>query len=300
MKHPAPARPWSPCVVDGWRVSPFRSAAWHFAPLACHLLCAVRDGAVRVAGQRAGPGDVLLVQPGGPCAVEAARDAALEIVLFDAGWRRRQPGIRPGLGFRRRGDRPETPLAAWWGFRIPLRLPAELATAARPAVAGIGDLWWRGTGAHLLANARLAELLARIHLALAPPAPAAVDGFSELEAWAEQRLEQGVRAGDLARSLGVARSTLVLRCRRMRGTTPAALLRERRLARARELLETGTLPLAQVALHCGWRSRAAFAAAFKVRYALAPGAWRRQARRLPPPLPPISGVRRPERDFRPA
>ena len=54
------------------------------------------------------------------------------------------------------------------------------------------------------------------------------------------------------------------------GTTAAALVREARLERALEMLQTTTLPVGEVARYCGWESHSRFSAVFQERWGVSP------------------------------
>ena len=66
----------------------------------------------------------------------------------------------------------------------------------------------------------------------------------------------------LARACLVSERTLLGRLRATLGTTPERRLRELRTERARQLLESSSLPIATVAERCGYASAAAFRRAF--------------------------------------
>lgn len=63
------------------------------------------------------------------------------------------------------------------------------------------------------------------------------------------------------------------------GAAPLAVLTQLRMAQAARLLETGQHAAGMVAEMVGYQSEAAFHRAFKRRYGVGPGAWRRQAPR---------------------
>jgi AraC family transcriptional regulator len=59
------------------------------------------------------------------------------------------------------------------------------------------------------------------------------------------------------------------------GETPYHYLRTRRLERARMLLADDTMPLAELALECGFANQAHFTAAFSREVGISPGRYRR-------------------------
>jgi AraC-like DNA-binding protein len=85
----------------------------------------------------------------------------------------------------------------------------------------------------------------------------------------------------LAKHVGLSRTALATKFHEQVGEPPIQYLRELRLRRAADDLATGRLSLDQVARRSGYRSEAAFAKAFKRRYALTPGAYRASANRPP-------------------
>jgi AraC family transcriptional regulator of adaptative response / DNA-3-methyladenine glycosylase II len=89
-----------------------------------------------------------------------------------------------------------------------------------------------------------------------------------LEAIAAQGDEAGVAA--LAERLGVSDRHLRRIFLAEHGVTPVQYLQTRRLLLAKQLLTDTRLPVAQVALHCGFRSLRRFNAAFAERYRMSP------------------------------
>jgi AraC family transcriptional regulator of adaptative response / DNA-3-methyladenine glycosylase II len=89
-----------------------------------------------------------------------------------------------------------------------------------------------------------------------------------LDAIAAQGDEAGVAA--LAARLGVSDRHLRRIFLAEHGVTPVQYLQTRRLLLAKQLLTDTRLPVAQVALHCGFRSLRRFNAAFAERYRMSP------------------------------
>lgn len=179
----------------------------------------------------------------------------------------------PGLG-RERIERvcgrvlpaagPGSALAAEW-----LDLLAALAGGATPGPM----LHARG---HALAYAALAAAFADLGDgadALLPP-----DGAGEaLVALIDQRLTHPLPVAALCRALGISPAELGRRCRRSLGTSPARLVRARRLARAVDLLRGGT-GVAETARRCGFADRSVFSKAFAAAMGCGPAAWARAQR----------------------
>lgn len=94
-------------------------------------------------------------------------------------------------------------------------------------------------------------------------------------AWAHQRLERTLTVAELARHACVSERTFARRFRAETGTTPLRWLLERRIDRARELLEATDLPIEVVAQRCGFGSGAALRQHFRRQTASTPTTYRR-------------------------
>lgn len=84
---------------------------------------------------------------------------------------------------------------------------------------------------------------------------------------------------DLARQVGVSRTRLVERFKHFFGLPPMRYLAAWRLQSAAQLLKSGTLPVKAIAGRSGYDSEAAFSRAFKRRFGLSPGDWRKRPMR---------------------
>ncbi len=82
------------------------------------------------------------------------------------------------------------------------------------------------------------------------------DELGPLLDWARRHLHEPLTVGVLARRANVTTRTLIRRFHAATGTTPMAWLRGIRIDRARELLETTTLPVDQIAARSGLGSAA--------------------------------------------
>lgn len=85
-----------------------------------------------------------------------------------------------------------------------------------------------------------------------------------LAAWAQARLHQPLAAADLAAQVHLSPSQFALRCHEAQGCSPMQWLRLQRLARARQLRDSG-LAVAEVARRTGYRSPSALTAALRRR-----------------------------------
>ncbi len=93
--------------------------------------------------------------------------------------------------------------------------------------------------------------------------------FSDLLDWIGLNLHTRLGSEDLAERAGMSHRSFLRHFRRSVGVTPAKYIEQLRLARAKELLASGTAVKA-VSAHIGYRSEAAFRAAFERRFGLAP------------------------------
>jgi AraC family transcriptional regulator len=91
----------------------------------------------------------------------------------------------------------------------------------------------------------------------------------------ESALGEDLRLERLAREAGVSAHAFSQAFARAFGTTPHAYIRDRRIERAKSLLLAHDLPLAEVALHCGFASQSHLTTTFKRLVGRTPGAFRR-------------------------
>src|SRR5262249_328642 len=90
--------------------------------------------------------------------------------------------------------------------------------------------------------------------------------------------EQRWTVDALARRVGLSRSALSAKFSRLVGRAPLRYLADVRLTKAAALLRTQPAPLIEVARSVGYESEVAFSKAFKRRFGMAPGAYRRGRR----------------------
>jgi AraC family transcriptional regulator of adaptative response / DNA-3-methyladenine glycosylase II len=111
------------------------------------------------------------------------------------------------------------------------------------------------------------------------PGNGAVAALSRLAGIAVSRIEQGALVDgsveSLAGALGVSARHLRRAFRSELGLSPAALAQSRRMALAKQLLQSTSLPIAQVAFASGFESLRRFNAAIKERFGRSPSAVRR-------------------------
>lgn len=89
--------------------------------------------------------------------------------------------------------------------------------------------------------------------------------------------EHGWTNASLASAVGMSRSRFAARFRRLVGEPPLAYLARWRLETAARLLRDDTLSLGEVSSRVGYESEAAFSKAFRRRFGIPPGAFRRAA-----------------------
>ncbi|MFF0498349.1 GlxA family transcriptional regulator [Nocardia aobensis] len=111
----------------------------------------------------------------------------------------------------------------------------------------------------------------------APPSPVE-DGFDGLLEWAEARLETSLSVADMAAHINVSARTLARRFADQLGTSPGGWLLERRVARARVLLEDTDLPVDAIAVRVGLGSAVNLRRRFHDQVGTTPGAYRRAFR----------------------
>jgi len=119
------------------------------------------------------------------------------------------------------------------------------------------------------AEARVAEP-ERIHL---PPAK-----LNRVIAFVEARLHEEVSLKDMADVAGLSPFHFSRMFKLATGETPYHFLGSRRLERARRLLAEGNMPLAELALACGFASQSHFTAAFTKAMGTSPGKFRKTGR----------------------
>lgn len=142
----------------------------------------------------------------------------------------------------------------------------------------------------LRTDAPNAPLMAHVAMALRAIVPAAsredtgavrggLANWQERRALAfmEQRLDQSFPVADVADACGLSVNHFSRAFRRSLGKPPHRWLLDRRIDRARELLQTTELSLADIALACGFAEQSHFTRVFTRLVGMPPGAWRRAA-----------------------
>lgn len=124
--------------------------------------------------------------------------------------------------------------------------------------------WLADSGAALLLNSLLGQPTAARRLPLA-----------RLNAFIEAQMARPLGVEDLARVCDLSASRFNHWCQLELGCSPLEYLRQRRLQRARQLLEHSNLPIGDIAARCGYSSQSAFTQAFSRRWQLLPSTLRK-------------------------
>ncbi|MEU2272186.1 helix-turn-helix domain-containing protein [Streptomyces olindensis] len=103
---------------------------------------------------------------------------------------------------------------------------------------------------------------------------------ADTRGWAMRNLDKPLTLTDLARHAGVSVRTLTRRFHAESGVSPLQWLLHQRVERAKELLETTTLPMDQVARACGLGTADSLRGHLTRRTGLTPSAYRAQFSRL--------------------
>jgi transcriptional regulator GlxA family with amidase domain len=94
----------------------------------------------------------------------------------------------------------------------------------------------------------------------------------------EESIGGNLDLDEVARTCDLAPARFGRAFRLSTGLSPTNWVRQRRIERAKQLLFGTKLPLAQIALECGFSDQAHFTRAFSVATGSCPGAWRRERR----------------------
>jgi transcriptional regulator GlxA family with amidase domain len=109
------------------------------------------------------------------------------------------------------------------------------------------------------------------------PAPAHGDSaVQKAQEWVHMRDGRGISLAAMAAAAGLERRTFLRRFAHATGMTPLGYNRAVRMARARELLQSGNTPQKDIARSLGYKDVASFARVFRRATGSAPGAYRKQ------------------------
>jgi transcriptional regulator GlxA family with amidase domain len=104
----------------------------------------------------------------------------------------------------------------------------------------------------------------------------------------KQRCGEPLVLDHLARTVRLSRSRFAHLFREQTGVSPGRYLRDLRLARSRELLETTLLSVKEVMAAVGFNDPSHFSRDFSTAFGVSPREWRKRVQR-PPPGPAIIG-----------
>lgn len=161
-------------------------------------------------------------------------------------------------------------------------LPTPLPPAARRHVEELADCQADG-GAHTLRARLLAGLLVADFADMLADAPAgdwsrARQTWAEIRTYVREHASRPISRKTVAAACGVHPGHISRLCARFAGESFSTVLNQERLERARVLLETTTLPVAEIAARNGFTSAAYFSSAFRKIYGHAPSASKRGGR----------------------
>ena len=92
----------------------------------------------------------------------------------------------------------------------------------------------------------------------------------------EEHISDALDVEILGKTAGISRNQLFREFKAHLQMTPHGYLQERRIVRARQLLETGTLPIKEIAELCGFENIEVFYRSFKKSAGMPPAVYRRQ------------------------
>jgi AraC family transcriptional regulator len=132
----------------------------------------------------------------------------------------------------------------------------------------------------LLIEREIAVLMAAVSLAGSAPEQAKAGRWmtarrlQQAESLIESALPERLYVEDLANRLGLSPGFFTRAFKAAAGKTPHHYIVDRRLARARKLIATSDMPLASIALACGFTSQAHMTSQFRRRLGITPAAFR--------------------------
>lgn len=254
-------------------------------PALAHFLAGEQALPITLKGDRAwllialAPADLVLragceaaahhAQPGAFCLLPAGADTELNLA--------------PGGELLAIGDPPAELLAA--GSPVPLRCNPADATLVALARACLAEREMAGLASDLLIHAFSLALIAQAARAAAR-AQAGRDGrdyalaphrLRRVTQYIDQHLDEPVCVNTLAEVAGLSAKHFARAFKQATGDSPHQYLLARRIERAKLLLANGDLPLAQVALGCGFGSQQQMTKVFTSATGVSPGRWRRGA-----------------------
>ncbi|HEX2121180.1 MAG TPA: AraC family transcriptional regulator [Thermoanaerobaculia bacterium] len=129
---------------------------------------------------------------------------------------------------------------------------------------------WRWTSRRMFDD--VARVMQRPELALSDEP----EWLADAQSLIARRCAEPLSLSAIAREIGVGRGTLATAFRRFRGTSVGESIRAARVAQAKTLLIT-QMPLAEIALACGFHDQAHFTRVFRAATGTTPARYRRNA-----------------------
>jgi AraC-like DNA-binding protein len=104
-------------------------------------------------------------------------------------------------------------------------------------------------------------------------------GVARIVAHVQANLDEALVLADLATMAGLSPAQLDRRMRRVFQLTTAQFIRKARIGHSVQLLTTTALPVAEIALTCGYGDQTAFTRQFRAMVGMPPAAYREHAKR---------------------
>jgi PAS domain S-box-containing protein len=104
-------------------------------------------------------------------------------------------------------------------------------------------------------------------------------GVARIVAHVQANLDEALVLADLAKMAGLSPAQLDRRMRRVFQLTTAQFIRKARIGHSVQLLTTTALPVAEIALTCGYGDQTAFTRQFRAMVGMPPAAYREHAKR---------------------
>ncbi len=266
---------WTSLYASTQREGSYEAA---FAPVSDHLIIVHLDGPVRVSRELDGSRTHRLVQPGGLFILPAHREFGVHLggSLATVHVYVRDSVVREAAAELAAGDPDALEVLPRMGERDEL-----IESAARAA----GELVREGQGGELIADSLahvLAAQLVRKHSSATRICESSARGLTRARlaqalAFMEEHIEQPICLRDMAAAIALSSVHFVREFRRSTGTTPHQHLLVLRVERAKRLLGTN-LPIAEIALRCGFSHQEHLTRVFGRIVGLTPSAYRRYRR----------------------
>jgi AraC family transcriptional regulator len=173
------------------------------------------------------------------------------------------------------------------GFQDPLLLQLALAVWRELQEGAPTGALFAQDAAQLIAHQLLRRCMADSDRITATPSPASASSASSAHRLSARQLQRVIACIEdqpaqeltldvLAAQTGFSRHHFAYLFRQTTGETPHRFVLRRHLERARRLLEAGELPLAHIAVACGFADQSSFTRAFKRLLGLTPRAYQRE------------------------